>query len=49
MARRVIVPDGARAMVPDGFEVADYEPLLLKGANEPQAIYQLELTVTAES
>jgi adenylate cyclase len=46
---RVLMSETTRAMVPDGFEVADYEPLLLKGANEPQAIYQLELTVTAES
>jgi adenylate cyclase len=46
---RVLMSETTRALVPEGFEVADYEPLLLKGANEPQAIYQLELTVTAES
>jgi adenylate cyclase len=46
---RVLMSESTRALVPEGFEVADYEPLLLKGANQPQAIYQLELTVTAES
>jgi adenylate cyclase len=46
---RVLMSETTRALVPEGFEVADYEPLLLKGANQPQAIYQLELTVTAES
>jgi adenylate cyclase len=46
---KVLMSESTRALVPDGFEVADYEPMLLKGANQPQAIYQLELTVTAES
>jgi len=46
---KVLMSETTRAFVPVGFEVADYEPMLLKGANEPQAIYQLELTVTAES
>ena len=46
---RVLMSETTRALVPDGFEVADFEPMLLKGANQPQAIYQLELTVTADS
>src|SRR6202171_4546507 len=45
---RVLMSETTRALVPEGFEVADYEPMLLKGATQPQAIYQLELTVTAE-
>ena len=46
---RVLLSETTRALVPDGFRVADYEPLLLKGAEQPQAIYQLEIAVTAES
>jgi class 3 adenylate cyclase len=46
---RVLMSETTRALVPAGFEVTDYEPMLLKGANQPQAIYQLELAVTAES
>jgi adenylate cyclase len=46
---RVLMSETTRALVPDDFEVADFEPMLLKGANQPQAIYQLELTVTADS
>jgi hypothetical protein len=37
-----------RDLLPVGFEVSDYEPMLLKGAQQPQAIYQLELTVTVD-
>src|SRR6266852_2352823 len=33
---------------PAGFEVSDYEPMLLKGANGPQPIYQLEIGVSAQ-
>src|ERR1700716_1064249 len=43
-----LMSEATREMVPDGFEVAGYEPLLLKGASSPQPIYQLEITVTAE-
>jgi adenylate cyclase len=46
---RVLMSETTRALVPAGFEVTHYEPMLLKGANQPQAIYQLELAVTAES
>ena len=34
--------------VPAGFQVSDYEPMLLKGANKPQAIYELAISVIAE-
>jgi len=45
---RVLMSETTRDLLPDGFAVSDYEPMLLKGAAMPQAIYQLELTVTAE-
>jgi len=45
---RVLLSETTRALVPEGFEVADYEPMLLKGATLPQAIYQLEIRVAAE-
>jgi hypothetical protein len=37
-----------RDLLPAGFEVTDFEPMLLKGAGLPQPIFQLELTVTVE-
>jgi hypothetical protein len=37
-----------RNALPSGFDVVDYEPLQLKGANEKQAIYQLQITVAAD-
>src|ERR1700676_2598368 len=43
-----LMSETARDLLPPGFEVTDYEPMLLKGAIQPQAIYQLELTVTTE-
>jgi len=46
---RVLMSETTRALVPDGFLVTDYEPMLLKGAEQPQPIYQLEITVSAES
>jgi adenylate cyclase len=45
---RVLMSETTRDLLPPGFEVTDYEPMLLKGAIQPQAIYQLEITVTAE-
>ena len=38
---RVLMSEATRARVQNGFEVAPYEPMLLKGASSPQAIYQL--------
>jgi adenylate cyclase len=43
---RVLMSETTRSLVPEGFQVADYEPMLLKGASLPQAIYQLEIAVT---
>src|SRR2546427_6947037 len=34
--------------LPDGVRVSDYEPMLLKGAKGPQAIFELAISVTAE-
>ena len=45
---KVLMSETTRGLVPAGFDVADYEPMLLKGANKKQPIYQLEMTVTAE-
>src|SRR6266852_4368922 len=45
---RVLMSETTRDLLPVGFEVSDYEPMLLKGAQQPQAIYQLELTVTID-
>ena len=45
---KVLMSEATRDLVPDDFEVAGYEPMLLKGAASPQPIYQLEVTVTAE-
>ena len=45
---KVLMSETTRDLLPDGFEVTDHEAMLLKGANEPQSIYQLQITVTAE-
>jgi len=45
---KVLMSETTRDLLPDGFEVTDHEAMLLKGANEPQTIYQLEITVAAE-
>ncbi|HEV2026971.1 MAG TPA: adenylate/guanylate cyclase domain-containing protein [Candidatus Dormibacteraeota bacterium] len=45
---KVLMSETTRDLLPDGFEVTDHEAMLLKGANEPQSIYQLEITVTAD-
>ena len=45
---RVLMSETTRDLLPAGFEVTDHEPMLLKGAPQPQRIYQLEITVTAE-
>ena len=41
---RVLMSEATRQRVPDGFRVADYEPLQLKGTKGPQAIYELAIT-----
>src|SRR5712664_560345 len=45
---KVLMSESTRGLLPAGFEVSDYEPMLLKGANQPQPIYKLEITVDAE-
>ncbi|HSR93517.1 MAG TPA: adenylate/guanylate cyclase domain-containing protein, partial [Solirubrobacterales bacterium] len=45
---KVLMSETTRNALPSGFDVVDYEPLQLKGANEKQAIYQLQITVTAD-
>jgi adenylate cyclase len=45
---RVLMSETTRDLLPAGFEVTDFEPMLLKGAGLPQPIFQLELTVTVE-
>jgi adenylate cyclase len=45
---RVLMSETTRDLLPPGFEVTTFEPMLLKGAQQPQAIYQLELTVTVD-
>ncbi|HKB33725.1 MAG TPA: adenylate/guanylate cyclase domain-containing protein [Candidatus Dormibacteraeota bacterium] len=45
---RVLMSETTRDLLPAGFEVTDFEPMLLKGAGLPQPIFQLELTVTIE-
>jgi len=45
---KVLMSETTRDLLPDGFEVTDHEAMLLKGANEPQSIYQLQITVTAD-
>ena len=40
---RVLMSESTRERVPDGFRVAGHERLLLKGAKDPQAIFELEV------
>jgi adenylate cyclase len=42
---RVLLSGSTRARVPEGFRVADHQPLVLKGTTGPQAIYELEFTL----
>jgi adenylate cyclase len=43
---RVLMSETTRARVPEGFQVADYEPMLLKGASRPQPIFELAIATT---
>ena len=45
---RVLMSETTRSRVPNGLHVADYEPMLLKGAKDPQRIYELSITVVAD-
>jgi adenylate cyclase len=47
---KVLLSETTKAALPEGVTVADYEPMLLKGASEKQPIYQLEIVeIVAES
>ena len=46
---RVLMSETTRVALPAGVRVVDYEPMLLKGASQPQPIFQLEVEVPAES
>ena len=41
---RVLMSETTRARLPNGFQVADFEPMLLKGASRPQPIFELTIT-----
>src|SRR5690348_6364451 len=44
---RVLMSEATRSRVPqDGFRVSDFEPLHLKGAREPQAIYEVAIALS---
>ena len=45
---RVLISETTRERLPIGFQVADYPPMLLKGANRPQPIFELSISVPAE-
>jgi adenylate cyclase len=45
---KVLMSETTRDALPSDVEVIDFEPLLLKGMTEKQAIYQLEITVVRE-
>ena len=45
---RVLMSETTRARVPDGFRVTDFEPMILKGANRPQPIFELGISVPAD-
>ncbi len=44
----VLMSETTRLLLPAGYAVTDFEPLLLKGADRLQPIYQLEIAVSAE-
>jgi adenylate cyclase len=43
---RVLMSEATRSRVPNGFLVSDFEPLQLKGARGPQAIYELAFSLS---
>ena len=45
---RVLMSETTRSRVSNGFRVAAYEPMLLKGAKDPQPIYELAITVLTD-
>ena len=45
---RVLMSETTRARLPNGFQVADFEPMVLKGGSRPQPIFELTITIEAE-
>ena len=45
---RVLMSETTRSRVSNGFRVAAYEPMLLKGAKDPQPIYELAITFLSD-
>ena len=45
---RVLMSETTRSRMPEGFRVSNHEPMQLKGAKGPQAIYELAISLTAE-
>jgi len=42
---KVLMSESTRLALPSGIEVIDHEPMLLKGASQKQAIYQMQVTL----
>jgi adenylate cyclase len=45
---RVLMSETTRARVPADFKVAEYEPMVLKGARQPQAIFELTIQLEGD-
>jgi len=45
---RVLMSETTRARVPADFKVAEYEPMVLKGARTPQAIFELTIQLEGD-
>src|SRR5947209_8202222 len=45
---RVLMSESTRAYMPGEFTVASFQPMVLKGAERPQPIYQLEISVLGD-
>ena len=45
---RVLMSESTRAYMPSEFTVASFQPMVLKGAERPQPIYQLEISVLGD-
>jgi len=45
---RVLMSETTRARVPADFKVAEYEPMVLKGARKPQAIFELTIQLEGD-
>src|SRR2546421_1629519 len=45
---RVLMSESTRAYMPGEFTVASFQPMVLKGAERPQPIYQLEISILGD-